>query len=200
MRMENEESELGKLKVVKWICWFGLIGGLLGVTGCASSSIKTEIPFGTEAAVDPFIVSTEKTGEGEFLIILTSSAAEELSVDVRMWRTKIGYDYSGKYTTKSNPYIDAKFLVDGGRTTISSGGTKELSVRLTNRYHISRYFKTKASIYIKGADTKWHIDIPIMDSELFTDIEFLRQLNKTNYWHPSMLDKNWSSYLEHIGE
>jgi len=169
-------------------------------SGCASAAMKYEIPFGTEADVDSFTVSSVKTGEGEFRIVVTSSASVESELDVKMWRTEIGHDYSGKYSSDNDASIDAKFQVDGGRTVIAAGMTNEISVLLTNAYHVSRYFRTRVSIYIKGDESKLKITIPIEDSDILSDVRYLRQLNRVDYWHPKMLSENWNKYLAHVGE
>ncbi len=176
------------------------LAGVLVLSSCATGASVMEVPFGTEAVAGPFTVSTEKTGEGEFLLTLMSSAAEELSLDVRMKRTEIGFDYRGTNAAKNNPIVDAKFSVDGGRTSLAGGVRRDISIRLTNTHQVNRYFNTKVTIYIKGVDTKWRLGIPISDSELFEDIEFLRQLNKTDYWHPRIIEENRQKYLDRIGE
>ena len=198
MRMKNEELGHGIGRVWFALIFFGVVG-VLFLGGCASTTVKSEVPFGTETAVDPFIVSTEKTGEGEILLVLSSSASEEMDVDIRMRRTEIGFDY-GRNPSNTDPKFYSQFEVDKPRRDIAPGAVHEFSIRLKNLHEVSRPFYTIVYIMAKDGESRWKITVRVGDDELFSDIKYLRQLNKTDYWHPRIIRENWEKYLQHIGK
>ena len=90
---------------------------LLALVSCASADNVTELPFGTEAEVGSLTVSSIKTGEGELLVIISSTAPEDLDVDVRMGNPVIGFDYSN--TKRSGKQeLRSKFRVEIGRAHV----------------------------------------------------------------------------------
>jgi hypothetical protein len=149
--------------------------------------------------VDSFTVSSEKTGEGEFRIILSSDLPEAIDVDIRMRQAEIGYDYRSTYNSM-DPIFYSSFDIDNNEATIPGNGKTEFNVRMNNLYQINRSFYTNANIYIRTEDMRWKIFISIGDEELFKDVKYLRSLNTTDYWHPRMIQENWEEYLHHIGE
>ncbi len=173
------------------------LAALLLFSACASGALITEVPFGSQAEMGPLNVSTSKTGEGEFLVVLSSTAPEDLKVDVRMGTTLIGRNYSSD-NTGSNKDVISKFAVEGARTTVKSEWTREFPVTLTNWYQVTRDFHTILNVQIRGVKAKWRFEVPVEDLDLFADVKYLQQLNKTDYWHPRMIDDNWQRYLEHI--
>jgi len=200
MKNSNISSDERKSRVSPIITGLALALALvLVLSGCATTTLKYEVPFGSEMEAGPFVVSSQKTGEGEFVITITSSVAENLDVDIRMRRTEIGYDYSTN-RSGSDPYFYTSFEFDKPRRTIPSGDIVEFHARMKNKYQISRYFYTVAYINIRGEDSRWKLDIRIEDEYLYKDIEYLRQLNRIDYWHPKLIQENWDKYLEHIGE
>ena len=198
-RMKKNHAGPGLPTGIPIIALLLITAGLSLLSGCASGAQKYEVPFGTETVVDSFTVSSEKTGEGEFRITIISDAAEELDVDIRMRRTEIGFDY-GSNRTALDPYFYTSFNYDTSRKTIRRGEVNIFNAQMENMYQISRYFYTVAYVKIRGEEALWRIDIRIEDENLFTDIRYLRQLNKTDYWHPRMIQENWEEYLNHIGE
>ncbi|MCK5735346.1 MAG: hypothetical protein KAH21_02665, partial [Spirochaetaceae bacterium] len=110
-----------------------------------------------------------------------------------------GFDYGDNQSASDNK-LYSKFVVEKPRRTIRTGEENEFFINLENLHQVSRPFFTIVYIYIKNEDTKWVLSIRIDDGELFTDVEYLRQLNKTDYWHPRIIRENWEKYLQHIGE
>lgn len=191
--------ELGNSRKLSSVAGALLLLTLLSLSGCASGTLVTEVPFGSEAEVGPLVVSTAWTGEGEFLLVLSSTAPEDLDVDVRMRRTEIGFDY-GRNASKIDPKFYSQFKIEKARRPIRSGEVHEFPVRLDNPHQVSRYFYTIVYVNVKGVDARWKFEIRLEDNQLFTDVKYLRQLNKTDYWHPRIIRENWEKYLTHIGE
>ena len=175
------------------------LSSVLVLGSCTTTNMKYDVPFGAESAAGPFSVKTAKTGEGEILLTLTSSAHEELAVDVRMRRTEIGFDY-GQHPSNMDPKFYSDFVVDPSKRSIVSGATQAFSINLENRHQVSRPFYTIIYINAQGGDSRYQITVRVDDSDMFSDIEYLRQLNKTDYWHPRIIRENWEKYLSHIGQ
>lgn len=186
-------NSLGKIGL-SWV----VLAGVLVLGGCVTSTGSVEIPFGTKSEVGPLGISTSKTDEGQIFLSITSTATETLKTDIRMRRATIGRDY-GKTPSNIDPEYYSVFDIEDARRTLSNTDVNEFTIQMRYLYQVSRPFYTIIYANISGAQEKWKLQIRVEDEKLFTDVEYLRQINKTDYWHPRIIEENWNKYLSHIG-
>lgn len=172
---------------------------ILILNGCATNAITTEIPFGTMVDVGPLSVATNKLNQGELLLTVLLTSDEEFQTEIRMRRSKVGFDY-GQNSSASDKTLYSKYQIDNPRRTLESDEPNEFIIRLENRHEVSRAFYTIIYLGIKSDQGAWNFDIRVEDKDMFSDIEYLRTINSTNYWHPRIIQENWDKYLRHIGE
>jgi hypothetical protein len=178
---------------------FSVALAVLAMSGCVSSKVSIDVPFGASAESAGVTMSTAKTGEGEFQVTLSSAAPEELTLHLRMSYPEIGFDYGDSH---GNEYDDNKFNAryEIGNTagTLRTGEKRDITVKLANMHEVNRSFDFTARVSLIGDTGRTDFRVSIADRDLFADVEYLRSMNKTDYWNPHQIGVNREKYLRHV--
>jgi hypothetical protein len=159
---------------------------------------STELSVGDTSSAGPVRLSAYKVDEKVLGLTVKSDAAEPLRVRVRYTQTAIGRNFDRGPNYGDTEY--AKICIDPQTEIIvDPGDTGEMTLTITNWNHITRDFRVTFDVAVHGVSEIWHLDVQAEDTDFFAEPEILHGVNRTNNWHPNVLNETWETYVQQIG-